>query len=66
MGDFLTFRRLITTEVIQVVFWLASIGIVIASIGAIADDEPLAGVCCSCSGCSTCACSARCSLCFSA
>jgi hypothetical protein len=44
MGDFLTFRRLITTEVIQVVFWLASIGIVIASIGAIAGDEPLAGI----------------------
>jgi hypothetical protein len=44
MGGSLTLRRLLTTEVIQVVFWLASIGIVIASIGAIAGDEPLAGI----------------------
>lgn len=44
MGDFLAFRRLITTEVIQVLFWIGSIGIVIAAIAAIANDQALEGL----------------------
>ena len=33
MGDFLTFRRMITPIIIQIVFWLGVIGCVIAGIG---------------------------------
>lgn len=44
MGDFLTFRKLITIQVIQILFWIGSIGIVIAALGAIASDEALGGV----------------------
>jgi hypothetical protein len=44
MGDFLTFRKLITTQVIQVLFWIGSLVIVIASIGAIANDQALEGL----------------------
>jgi Domain of unknown function (DUF4282)/Protein of unknown function (DUF2510) len=44
MGDFLTFRKLITTQVIQVFFWIGSIALVIAAIAAIANDQAVEGV----------------------
>jgi hypothetical protein len=37
MGDFLTFRRMITPIVIQIVFWIGIIGILVLGIVAIVD-----------------------------
>ena len=37
MGDFLTFRRMITPLVIQIVFWIGIIGILVLGIVAIVD-----------------------------
>ena len=37
MGDFLTFRRMITPIIIQIVFWIGIIGIVVLGILAIVD-----------------------------
>ena len=44
MRDFFAFRTMITGSVIQVVFVLGLIGIVIGSIGAIANDQAAAGL----------------------
>ena len=44
MRDFFAFRTMITSSVIQVVFVLGLIGIVIGSIGAIANDQAAAGL----------------------
>ncbi len=37
MGDFLTFRRMITPIIIQIVFWIGIIGILVLGIVAIVD-----------------------------
>lgn len=37
MGDFLTFRRMITPIIIQIVFWIGIIGILVLGILAIVD-----------------------------
>jgi len=37
MGDFLTFRRMITPIIIQIVFWIGIIGILVLGISVIVD-----------------------------
>jgi hypothetical protein len=44
MRDFFAFRKMISAQVIQIVFVLGLIGIVIVAIAAIANDQPLAGL----------------------
>jgi MFS family permease len=44
MGDFLAFRRMITTIIIQIVFWLGLIGIIVGGILIIIDaNDPYYG-----------------------
>jgi hypothetical protein len=40
MGDFLTFRRMITPLLIQIVFWLGILAIIGAGLVAILGDDP--------------------------
>lgn len=44
MGEYLAFRRMITPAFIQIIFWLAVVGIVIAGIVAIGNDQAAQGV----------------------
>jgi hypothetical protein len=44
VGDFFAFRTLITPRFIQVLFILGLAGIVLASLGAVAGDQALAGI----------------------
>jgi len=44
MGDYLAFRRMITPVVIQIIFWLAVLGVVIAGIVAISRGRTGAGL----------------------
>jgi hypothetical protein len=44
MGDFFAFRTMISSTVIQVVFVLGLVGIVLATIGSFAGDEPFLGL----------------------
>lgn len=44
MGDFLTFRRMITPMLIQIVFWVGFLATVIAGLVAIGNDEPGMGI----------------------
>ncbi len=44
MGDYLTFRRMITPVFIQIIFWIAVLAIVIAGIIQIANGKAAAGV----------------------
>jgi hypothetical protein len=43
MGEYLTFRRMITPVFIQVIFWIAVAAIVIAGLVQLG-DEPVAGI----------------------
>lgn len=43
-GEYLSFRRMITPVFIQVIFWIAVAGIVIAGLAAIADDRAGQGI----------------------
>jgi hypothetical protein len=42
--DFLTFRKLIATYFIQVIFWLGVVGLVVVFFGAISQDQALVGL----------------------
>jgi hypothetical protein len=44
MGEYLTFRRMITPVFIQVIFWIAVLAIVIAALVQIADGNAAAGL----------------------
>lgn len=44
MGDYLTFRRMITPAFIQIIFWIAVIGIVIAGVVAISNGRTGSGL----------------------
>ena len=44
MGDFLAFRKMIATYFIQVIFWIGLVAIVVFSVGAISQDQALAGL----------------------
>ena len=44
MGDYLAFRRMITPVVIQIIFWLAVLGVVIGGIVAISRGRTGAGL----------------------
>jgi uncharacterized protein DUF4282 len=44
VGDYLTFRRMITPVFIQIIFWVAVLAIVIAGIVQIANGEAAGGV----------------------
>jgi hypothetical protein len=44
MGDYLHFRKMITPVFIQVIFWVAIAGIVIAALVQIANDAAAAGI----------------------
>jgi hypothetical protein len=39
MSDFLTFRKMITTLIIQAIFWLGVIVTVVAGLGMLADEK---------------------------
>jgi hypothetical protein len=44
MGEYLSFRRMITPVFIQIIFWIAVIGIVIAGIVQISNGHPGQGI----------------------
>jgi hypothetical protein len=44
MGDFFAFRTMIAGRVIQVIFVIGLVGIVLGSIAAIANDQPIGGL----------------------
>jgi len=44
LGDYLTFRRMITPVFIQIIFWIAVIGIVIAGLVQISNGKTAAGI----------------------
>lgn len=44
MGEYLSFRKMITPVFIQVIFWIAVAGIVIAALVQIANDSAGAGI----------------------
>lgn len=43
MNDFITFRRMLTPILIQIVYWLATVGVVIAGLISLAVGEDAAG-----------------------
>jgi hypothetical protein len=44
LGEYLTFRKMITPVFIQVIFWLAVVAIVIAALVQIANDNAAGGI----------------------
>jgi len=44
MGEYLTFRKMITPVFIQVIFWIAVAALVIVGLVQIANDEAVAGI----------------------
>ena len=44
MGDYLAFRRMITPAFIQIIFWIAVLGIIIGGIVTISNGETGAGL----------------------
>ncbi len=44
MGDYLAFRRMITPAFIQIIFWIAVLGIVIAGVVAISNGRTGSGL----------------------
>jgi hypothetical protein len=44
MGEYLSFRRMVTPVFIQIIFWIAVAAIVIGAIVQIANDEAVGGV----------------------
>lgn len=44
MGEYLAFRRMITPAFIQIIFWLAVVGIIIAGVVAASNGQAASGI----------------------